>query len=101
MAPPPAKKPTVKKVIPKAKAFVTPKKSLSPPKGRSQVTKPVQGNTINIDGFGGEVTTTAGSTVTLKELLDQSEAGVVLFTYPKAKTGGCQYLLVFCPFNLT
>ncbi|KAL2757973.1 hypothetical protein ACRALDRAFT_1074779 [Sodiomyces alcalophilus JCM 7366] len=96
-----AKKPAVKKEkkekkavpeIPKAKAFIAPKKASSPPKETkeaTQSTKPVQGDRINLDGFGGEVTTTAGCKVTLKDLLNDSEAGVVLFTYPKAKTGGC------------
>ncbi|KAF2456780.1 thioredoxin-like protein [Lineolata rhizophorae] len=47
------------------------------------------GTTIALDGFGGEVQTHDGATVTLKQLVDESKAGVVLFTYPKASTPGC------------
>ncbi|KAF6224091.1 hypothetical protein HO133_010665 [Letharia lupina] len=47
------------------------------------------GDTITIDGFGGEVETNDGEKVTLKKLVDESKSGVVLFTYPKASTPGC------------
>jgi hypothetical protein len=33
----------------------------------------------------------------LKKLVDESKAGVVLFTYPKASTPGCKFLLPFHP----
>jgi thioredoxin-dependent peroxiredoxin len=49
------------------------------------------GDVIDLEGFGGEVETHDGSKVTLKELVDKSEGGVVLFTYPKANTPGCEY----------
>ena|ERR1700760_3850309 len=51
---------------------------------------PAVGDIINLEGFGGEFETHDGSKVTLKELVDRSESGVVLFTYPKANTPGCK-----------
>ncbi|KAK0652987.1 thioredoxin-like protein [Cercophora newfieldiana] len=51
--------------------------------------KPEVGNTIELDGFGGEIQKNDGTTTTLKALVDESKAGVVLFTYPKASTPGC------------
>lgn len=53
--------------------------------------KVAAGDTITIDGFGGEVETNDGEKVTLKKLLDDSKSGVVLFTYPKASTPGCTH----------
>lgn len=47
------------------------------------------GSTITLDGFGGEVETHDGAKTTLKQLVDESKGGVVLFTYPKASTPGC------------
>src|SRR4051794_3964751 len=58
--------------------------------GSSDAAKPAVGDTINLDGFGGEVETNEGVKTTLKALVDESEAGVVLFTYPKASTPGCK-----------
>ena len=51
---------------------------------------PTVGQTINLEGFGGEVETHDGQTTNLKRLVDESKAGVVLFTYPKASTPGCK-----------
>jgi peroxiredoxin Q/BCP len=48
------------------------------------------GDVIDIDGFGGEIQTNDGDKTTLKELLEESASGVVLFTYPKASTPGCK-----------
>ena len=48
------------------------------------------GDVINLDDFGGEIETNDGEKTTLKELVDDSKAGVVLFTYPKASTPGCE-----------
>lgn len=48
------------------------------------------GNSINLEGFGGEVETQSGQKTTLKELVLDSKNGVVLFTYPKASTPGCK-----------
>jgi len=48
------------------------------------------GETLDLDGFGGEVETNDGVKVTLKKLLEDSKKGVILFTYPKASTPGCK-----------
>lgn len=52
--------------------------------------KPVAGDTIQLEGFGGEIETQDGEKTNLKKLVDDSESGVVLFTYPKASTPGCK-----------
>ena len=54
---------------------------------------PKKGDSITIEGFGGEVETNDGTKTTLAQLLAESDAGVVLFTYPKASTPGCEYSL--------
>lgn len=51
---------------------------------------PKVGDAIDLTGFGGEVETHDEKKVTLKQLVDDSKAGVVLFTYPKASTPGCE-----------
>lgn len=48
------------------------------------------GDTISLESFGGEVETNDGAKTSLKKLVDESKAGVVLFTYPKASTPGCK-----------
>ncbi|KAI0407589.1 thioredoxin-like protein [Xylaria palmicola] len=88
---PPAKKPSkVAKAANKVKKAVTaaaakPAETNGSPKSG----KPVVGDVISLDGFGGEVETNEGAKTTLKSLVDESKAGVVLFTYPKASTPGC------------
>ncbi|KAF3057991.1 Peroxiredoxin DOT5 [Daldinia childiae] len=57
--------------------------------GSSKPAKPVVGDTLTLDGFGGEFETNDGKKTTLKALLDESKSGVVIFTYPKASTPGC------------
>ncbi|KAK1530336.1 AhpC/TSA family protein [Colletotrichum costaricense] len=57
--------------------------------GSDKKVKAVKGETIDLDGFGGDIETNDGEKMTLKELVDKSKAGVVLFTYPKASTPGC------------
>ncbi|KAF7866757.1 hypothetical protein EAF04_005599 [Stromatinia cepivora] len=52
-------------------------------------TKVEVGETIDLEGFGGEIETNDGEKTTLKKLVDASKNGVVLFTYPKASTSGC------------
>ena len=47
------------------------------------------GDKLNLDGFGGTVTTHDNKEVTLKQLVEESKGGVVIFTYPKASTPGC------------
>lgn len=49
------------------------------------------GDVVALDGFGGVVETHDGSKTSLKALVDASKAGVVLFTYPKASTPGCEH----------
>jgi peroxiredoxin Q/BCP len=51
---------------------------------------PKVGDVITLEGFGGEFETQDGTKVTLKKLVDESKAGVVIFTYPKASTPGCK-----------
>ncbi|KAF7547267.1 hypothetical protein G7Z17_g7851 [Cylindrodendrum hubeiense] len=53
------------------------------------------GDIIDLESFGGEIETNDGETTTLKKLVDESEAGVVLFTYPKASTPGCTKQVCF------
>ncbi|PSK34435.1 hypothetical protein B9Z65_8761 [Elsinoe australis] len=50
---------------------------------------PKVGDKIDLDSFGGQVETHEGETTTLKELVEKSKSGVVIFTYPKASTPGC------------
>ena len=114
---PPAKKPAAKskvaKVAEKVKEAVAGKPAKAAPKGKangsttaataaapapvdapapaaSTGAKPAVGDIINLDGFGGEIETNDGTKTTLKALVDESKAGVVLFTYPKASTPGCK-----------
>ena len=60
---------------------------------------PQVGDIVSLDGFGGEVETYDGRKVTLKQLLDDSKSGVVLFTYPKASTPGCTRIEPKTPFT--
>ncbi|KAL1872160.1 thioredoxin peroxidase dot5 [Paecilomyces lecythidis] len=55
----------------------------------SKAATPSVGETIQLDGFGGEIETHEGVKTTLKALVEESKSGVVLFTYPKASTPGC------------
>lgn len=57
----------------------------------SGASKIAVGETVNLDGFGGTVQTHDGKDVTLKALVDESLAGVVIFTYPRASTPGCKF----------
>lgn len=52
---------------------------------------PNVGDAVSLGGFGGEVETNEGAKTTLEELVNESESGVVLFTYPKASTPGCKF----------
>ena len=50
------------------------------------------GATIDdLSTFGGEVETHDGAKTTFEQLLEKSGAGVVIFTYPKASTPGCEF----------
>lgn len=52
-------------------------------------TKVAVDDVITLAGFGGEVETQDGEVTTLQKLVEKSENGVVLFTYPRASTPGC------------
>ncbi|KAH8685955.1 thioredoxin-like protein [Tricladium varicosporioides] len=87
-APPAKKKGPVAKAVAKVKEAVAPKaktKESAPTKAQ----KIAIGETIDLEGFGGEIETNDGTKTTLKKLVDESKGGVVLFTYPKASTPGC------------
>lgn len=98
---PPAKRATKASKVTKAVAKV--KDAVSKPRGRLAKAAPEAaangpdsggspqvGDVISLDGFGGEIQTNDGDKTTLKALVDESGAGVVLFTYPKASTPGCK-----------
>jgi peroxiredoxin Q/BCP len=51
---------------------------------------PKTGDTIDFTAFGGEIETHDGNKTTLAKLVEESKGGVVLFTYPKASTPGCE-----------
>lgn len=115
---PPAKKPAAKSKVAKAadkvKEAVTGKPAKAAPKAKANGSaaaaapapvdapapaasaggKPVVGDIIDLEGFGGEIETNDGTKTTLKALVDKSKAGVVLFTYPKASTPGCKLFLL-------
>ncbi|RAL16561.1 thioredoxin peroxidase DOT5 [Aspergillus homomorphus CBS 101889] len=50
---------------------------------------PKAGETLDLSHFGGEFESHDGKKLTLKDLVDCSKSGVVLFTYPRASTPGC------------
>ncbi|KAJ9156175.1 AhpC-TSA-domain-containing protein [Pleurostoma richardsiae] len=95
--PPPAKKSKAAKAVAKVKETVKEKTSKATAKEAPAKTngtpkpavKPSVGDVITLEGFGGEIETHDGKKTTLKALVDESKAGVVLFTYPKASTPGC------------
>ncbi|KAE8453029.1 hypothetical protein EG329_012216 [Mollisiaceae sp. DMI_Dod_QoI] len=89
-APPAKKKGPIAKVVAKVKEAVSPKTSKSAAKTNGAASTNVAvGETIDLEGFGGEIETNDGVKTTLKKLVDESKSGVVLFTYPKASTPGC------------
>ena len=94
-APPPAPPPAKKKAAPKkdkAKTNSAPamdSKAAEAPAAKGGA--PKVGDTIALDGFGGDIETNDENKVTLAKLVEDSKAGVVLFTYPKASTPGCKY----------
>ena len=101
-AAPKAEKPKESKVA-KAKAAVTEKVEAvketvtgkangekAAPASSAPAGKPKVGDTIDLAGFGGEFETHEGTKASLAKLVEQSKSGVVLFTYPKASTPGCE-----------
>lgn len=89
-APPAKKKGPIAKVVAKVKEAVSPKTTKT--NGAASAAKVAVGNTVSLEGFGGEIETNDGVKTSLKKLLDESKAGIVLFTYPKASTPGCKFL---------
>ncbi|KAG8677381.1 thioredoxin peroxidase dot5 [Fusarium poae] len=65
------------------------------PKAKKSGGKLEVGDVVDLDDFGGEIETNDGDKTTLKKLVDESKAGVVLFTYPKASTPGCTKQVCF------
>lgn len=110
--PPPSKKKTTSAAKPaasakaKAKAVPDAKAKVSKTNGAAaaapaetvaeKVAKVTVGESITLDGFGGEVETQAGEKTTLQKLVEKSEKGVVLFTYPRASTPGCMFISIIC-----
>ncbi|KAF4551828.1 Peroxiredoxin DOT5-like protein [Elsinoe fawcettii] len=98
--PPPAPaKPAKKEKKPKddapengnaAKAEFKEEKKAAPSAGSSKKSGPPKvGDRIDLESFGGQFETHEGEKTTLKQLVEKSKSGVVIFTYPKASTGGC------------
>jgi len=61
-------------------------------KADNKQSPPAKGDVIILEGFGGEIENNEGAKTTLKDLVEASKSGVVLFTYPKASTPGCELL---------
>ncbi|ELR08655.1 hypothetical protein VC83_03867 [Pseudogymnoascus destructans] len=97
--PPPSKKKTpAAKPAAKAKAAPEAKAAASKTNGAAaaaaaapaqKAAKVAVGDSITLAGFGGEIETQGGEKITLQKLVEKSEKGVVLFTYPRASTPGC------------
>ncbi|MCJ1340117.1 hypothetical protein MMC09_005411 [Bachmanniomyces sp. S44760] len=75
--------------VKKATSVKSAASSASAANGAGKAPQIKAGDTLTLDGFGGEVETNDGEKTTLKALIEKSEAGVVVFTYPKASTPGC------------
>lgn len=88
---------------------VDPEKNVAPAAGDSFSVELVPGDIINVNGFGGDISIHTGEKTTLKSLLENSQNGVILFTYPKASTPGCESLFllplpcvstcIYCPIT--
>jgi len=92
--PEPAPAPAAKKQKPVAKIVEKVKKvtaAVTKATGSTGSGKVTVGDTINLEGFGSVIETNDGDKTTLKELVEKSDAGVVIFTYPAASTPGCKY----------
>lgn len=57
------------------------------------------GDTLTLEGFGSIIEDNNGAKITLKELVDKSVAGVVVFTYPAASTPGCKFWTLYRVFR--
>lgn len=82
-------KETVKKQVEAATEAVTDKANGEDTAPPAATGAPSVGDTIDLSTFGGEIETNDGTKTTLAKLVEESKAGVVLFTYPKASTPGC------------
>lgn len=89
-APPAKKKGPVAKAVAKVKEAISGSPKAAKTNGSSSASQVKVGESIVLEGFGGEIETHDGVKTTLKQLVDESTAGVVLFTYPKASTPGCK-----------
>ena len=105
-APPPPPEPPAKKTSKVGKAVAKVKEAVTGKPDEKAASdapvkagKPVVGETITLDGFGGEIETHDGHKTTLKALVDGSKSGVVLFTYPKSSTPGCKHCPSFYALN--
>ncbi|CAI7626464.1 unnamed protein product [Penicillium manginii] len=85
-APPPV---VEKKSKPGPKPKATKKEEIVAPTDDAVPKVPQVGDVLDLEGFGGELETNEGTATSLKKLVDDSKAGVVIFTYPKASTPGC------------
>jgi len=94
---PPGRKTTFPmKILPLSKSTARqgPNHSSVMPKSQGGASHPPQqGDLIELDGFGGELNLTDGEKATLQNLVEISVSGVVVFTYPKANTPGCDEIL--------
>lgn len=96
-APPSKKKTPAAKPAAKAKAVAEPKAKATKTNGAAaaapaeKAAKVAAGDSITLAGFGGEIETQDGEKTTLQKLVEESEKGVVLFTYPRASTPGCMF----------
>jgi peroxiredoxin Q/BCP len=93
-APPAKKKGPIAKAATKVKEAIAPKPKVETKNGTTSASastgRVAVGETIDLEGFGGEVEMNDGVKTTLKKLVEGSKSGVVLFTYPKASTPGCK-----------
>ena len=58
------------------------------------------GDIIDLDSFGGDIEANDGEKTNLMKLVEGSQTGVVLFTYPKASTPGCECRLFRRVYNV-
>jgi thioredoxin-dependent peroxiredoxin len=65
-------------------------------KAQNGVATLIVGEEVPAEVLGVEVETHTGEAVTLKKMLADSSNGVVLFTYPKASTPGCECVQLTC-----
>lgn len=85
----------IKEVVAKKAAAAAPKAKPAAAVGASgtgTASSITVGGIVDLDDFGGTVSTHDGKAVSLKSLVQESKAGVILFTYPKASTPGCKSL---------